>query len=153
MALTILGFIVAGLASGTQLGFAATGAQARATAQHQDLQPVDRLLRRLVAGISVPDDPQLAGLVGDRTGFVCVTQDPAAILRPPPRVDAIIAADPKNNLVLRYTPHIHAERLLPPPPTHPRRAAAGFAGGWRSAISRPTVPAGLPPGTAPIYRR
>ena len=115
VALTILGFILAGLAAGTQLGFAASSAQARAEAQRQDLQPVDLLLRRLVAGISLPDDPQLAGLVGDRTGFVCVTQDPAAAIQPPPRIDAVIAADAANDLVLRYTPHIHAERLLPRP--------------------------------------
>ena len=115
--LVVLGVVVAGLAAGTGLGVAALGSQARTKAQYQDLEPVDRLLRQLVGSIVLPNDPARPGLAGERESFVCITELPeAAGAASRQRVDAIVATDPGHRLVLRWTPHIHAERLLDRPP-------------------------------------
>ncbi len=113
--LLILGLIVSGLAGGTRLGLAALGAQSRVAAEYQDLEPVDRALRRLVANIALPADDRTPGLVGEPTGFACVTTTPAAE-GPPSRVDAYVASDARHRIVLRWSPHLHAERLVPRPP-------------------------------------
>ena len=112
--LLILGLIVSGLAGSTRLGLAAIGAQSRAVAEYQDLEPVDRALRRLVANISLPNDGRNPGLVGDSLGFACLTATPGAE-GPPSRVDAYVASDAAHRLVLRWSPHRHAERLTPRP--------------------------------------
>ena len=114
VALVVFGFIVSGLAGGTQLGLISINEQSRAAAQHQDLEPVDRLLRRLVADIVLPNDTRQPGLVGDGAGFACVTKAPA-VDGPAPRVDAFVAADHAHRLVLRWSPHLHVERLAPRP--------------------------------------
>ena len=49
VALVVLGFVISGLAGGTQLAVASIRAQTRFLQQHQDLQPVDQLMRRLIA--------------------------------------------------------------------------------------------------------
>lgn len=112
--LLILGLIVAGLAGGTRLGLAAIGAQSKAAAEYRDLEPVDRALRRLVVNISLPADDRKPGLVGEPTGFACVTAMSAAG-GPPSRVDAYVALDAAHRIVLRWSPHLHAERLAPRP--------------------------------------
>ncbi len=112
--LLILGLIVSGLVGSTRLGVAALGAQSRAAAEYQDLEPVDRALRRLVANIALPVDDRKPGLVGDPAGFACLTTAPAAE-GPPLRVDAFVAADAAHRMVLRWSPHLHAERLAPRP--------------------------------------
>ena len=117
--LVVLGFVIAGLAAGTELGVAALRSQAHNKAVFQDLEPVDRLLRQLVGSIVLPTDPARSGLVGERESVVCLTELPAAAgAALKQRVDAIVATDPGHRLVLRWTPHMHAERLLdrtPPP--------------------------------------
>lgn len=120
VALVILGFIVSGLAGSTQLGLAALGAQSRAVAEYDGLEPVDRALRRIVADIALPNDNQMPGLVGDPKGFACLTSAPAAedAGGMAPRVDAYVAVNGAHQLVLRWSPHLHADRLAPrPPPT------------------------------------
>jgi len=118
VALVILGFIISGLAGSTKLGFTSLGTQSRVLAERQDLEPVDRLLRRLVAAAALPDDARQPGLVGHRTGFACLTQLSMAQTRDPAadRVDATVTSDNAHQLVLSWSPHIHAQRLLPRPP-------------------------------------
>lgn len=112
--LVVLGLIVSGLAGSTRLGLAALGAQSRAAAEYQDLEPVDRALRRLVANIALPNDNGLPGLVGNPSSFACLTAMPVAEGQPS-RVDAYVASDAAHRLVLRWSPHLHAERLVPRP--------------------------------------
>ncbi len=124
VALLILGFIIAGLAGSTRLGFAAVRAQAHVEARGDGLEPADRLLRRVVAGMSLPNNPERPGLVGHANGFICITADPAPNLAPngggtAPRWDASLGRD-GNRLVLRWLAHVHAERLTAPLP--PRQA-------------------------------
>ena len=115
--LVILGFVISGLAGSTRFGLLAAGTQSRIASEHADLEPADRLLRRLVAGMALPNDGRQPGLVGDRTGFACLTRAPAA--QEPglsARVDAFVAVNGAHQLVLRWSPHRHAERLTPRPP-------------------------------------
>ncbi len=118
VALVILGFIISGLAGSTQLGFTSLGTQSRVFAERQDLEPVDRLLRRLVAAVALPDDARQPGLAGNRTGFACLTQLSLAQAPGPAaqRVDATVMSDGAHQLVLSWSPHVHAQRLLPRPP-------------------------------------
>ncbi len=112
--LLILGLIVSGLAGGTRLGLAALGAQSRAAAEYQDLEPVDRALRRIVENIALPADDRKPGLVGDPAGFACLTTASVGDGLPS-RVDALVASDAAHRLVLRWSPHLHAERIVPRP--------------------------------------
>ncbi len=118
VALVILGFIISGLARSTQLGLTSLGTQSRVFAERQDLEPVDRMLRRLVAAVALPDDTRQPGLVGNRTGFACLNQLSLAQDQGPAadRVDATVTSDDAHQLVLSWSPHIHAQRLLPRPP-------------------------------------
>lgn len=150
--LVILGFIVSGLAGSTRFGLMAMGTQSRIVSERQDLEPVDRLLRRLVAGMALPNDGRQAGLVGDRTGFACVTRTPAA--QEPgaaSRVDAFVAVNGAHQLVLRWSPHWHAERLAPRAPAAEEVLLEGIdrldvsylspdRGGWLEAWNRTDLP-------------
>ncbi len=112
--LVLLGLVVSGLAGSTRFGLAAAGTQSRIASEHAELEPADRLLRRLVAGMALPNDGRQPGLVGDRTGFACLTRAPA--IQDPglaARVDAFVAVNGAHQLVLRWSPHWHAERLVP----------------------------------------
>lgn len=114
--LVILGLVVSALAGSTRFGLLAAGTQSRIAAEHEELEPADRLLRRLVAGMALPNNARQPGLVGDRTGFACVTRMPAAQPGLPARVDAFVAVNGARQLVLRWSPHWHAERLVPRAP-------------------------------------
>jgi general secretion pathway protein J len=150
--LVILGFVVSGLAGSTRFGLAAAGTQSRIVLEHEDLEPADRLLRRLVAGMALPNDGRQSGLVGDRTGFACVTRAPAA--QGPGltgRVDAVMAVNGAHQLVLRWSPHWHAERLAPRSPPAEEVLLQGVdrldvsylspdRGGWLGAWNRADLP-------------
>jgi len=121
VALLVLGLILSGLAGGTHLGLAALGAQSRAVAEGGNLEPVDRALRRIVEHITLPGDRRKPGLVGDARGFACLTSMPTAAgaedtVHPAARVDAFVATDGAHQLVLRWSPHLHADRTAPRPP-------------------------------------
>ncbi len=114
VALVVLGLVVSGLAGVTRFGLASVRTQARVAARQGDLEPVDRLLRRLVANMALPNDDRQPGLAGDATGFACITKAPAEG-GPAGRVDASVATDAARRLVLRWSPHLHADRLAPRP--------------------------------------
>ena len=150
--LVILGFIVSGLAGSTRFGLAAVGTQSRIASEHEDLEPADRLLRRLVEGMALPNDGRQPGLVGDRTGFACLTRAPAAQAPgPAARVDAFLAVNGAHQLVLRWSPHWHAERLVPRAPPAEEVLLQGIdrlevsylspdRGGWLQAWNRADLP-------------
>ncbi len=150
--LVVLGFVVSGLAGSTRFGLLAAGTQSRIAAEHEDLEPADRLLRRLVAGMALPNDGRQPGLAGDRTGFACLTRSPAA--QEPglaARVDAFVAVNGARQLVLRWSPHWHAERLAPRAPPAEEVLLDGIdrldvsylspdRGGWLESWSRTDLP-------------
>ena len=151
VALVVLGFVISGLAGGTQLALASIRAQSRAVQQHQDLQPVDQLIRRLVANMVLPADTRQAGLSGKDQSLTCITKlpqtDGSAL-----QVDAWLAVDGDRRLVLQWLPHVHAQRLAPRPAPafeglldQVRRVEFSYlspAGdGWQSGWDRADLPA------------
>ncbi len=112
VALVVLGFVISGLAGGTQLAVASIRAQTRFLQQHQDLQPVDQLMRRLIADMVLPGDARQAGLAGKGQSLTCITKLPG-INGSVIRVDALVAVDAEHRLVLQWLPHVHAQRLAP----------------------------------------
>ena len=150
-ALVVLGFIIAGLVGGTQLGLASIKTESRIEAKEQGLEPVDRLLRRLVANMAMPNNDQQPGLVGSRTAFTCITKalGPDA---PASRIDALVALDHSRRLVLLWSPHLHAERLTPRPSPAEEVLLSGLdrleisylspdRSGWLAAWNRTDLPA------------
>ena len=150
--LLILGLVISGLAGSTRFGLAAAGTQSRIASEHEDLEPADRLLRRLVAGMALPADGRQPGLLGDRTGFACLTRAPA--VQAPglaTRVDAFVAVNGARQLVLRWSPHWHAERLVPRAPPAEAVLLQGIdrleisylspdRGGWLASWNRTDLP-------------
>jgi general secretion pathway protein J len=115
VALSVLGFLVLGLAQGVRFGLTAWDAQARLAGAHADLDVVDRALRRMVAQIVPTDEADVPAIRGTADGFECVTELPAAATLPSRRVVAALGVDRSRRLVLRWVPHLHARRLGPPP--------------------------------------
>jgi len=154
VALVILGFIVSGLAGSTKLGLAALGVQSRVAAEYGDLEPADRALRRIVADIALPSDDQKPGLVGDLMAFASVTNLPATgdAGGTASRVDAYVAVDGAHRLVLRWFPHLHADRIVPRPPASEEILLQGIdrmevsylspdRSGWLGSWNRTDLPA------------
>ncbi len=116
VALVVLGFVLAGIAGGAQFGLRAADMQARSIAAHADLGSVDRLLRRLVAGMdagSLANPPHLtAG--ASALGFTTDLGSAAAALGEG-EADVGIVVDAGHRLMLRWEPALHAIRLGPPP--------------------------------------
>jgi general secretion pathway protein J len=107
VALVIFGLLTAGLAQGTRAGLAMLGRQGRASAGLQDLDAVDRTLRRLIGTVDVGTrligPPHFvanarsmgftADLPPDVTGFLT------------PQADVVLDVDAAHRLVLRWAPH------------------------------------------------
>ncbi len=150
-ALVVLGFIMSGLAGTTQLALASIRSQTTFLQRHQDLQPVDQLLRHLVAGMVLPGNPRQSGLAGAGDSLTCITKLPDDD-GPPLRINAVLATDARHRLVLNWTPRWHAQPLSPQPAPASEillqrvdRVEFSYlspAGdGWLSAWSRTDLPA------------
>lgn len=116
-ALVVLGFILAGIAGGMQFGERATAVQARTIAAHADAGAADRVLRRLIAGMdpgTESDPPHITG-TASALAFSTTLGDAAAALGATGEADVSIGVDSSRHLVLRWTPSLHAIRLVPAP--------------------------------------
>lgn len=147
VALAVFGLLLAGLMQVTQYGLRALDTQMRILGRSEDLDAVDRALRRMIAVMDPGDSlapPPFAGS-RDKVQFVTVLPDAAAGL-PVRRVEAGLLVDSSHRLVLRWRPWIHAVRLRPAPPPvetellrgvqglelafwHPE---SGWVGSWRN---------------------
>ncbi len=116
VALAIFGLILAALADGTQLGLRVQDAQARLRDAKGDLDTVDRLLRRLIAGA----DPQapVRGAAGT-LDLVSRLPDGSGVLTGEAEIGLGVDAD--HRLVLRWSPHVPGQ-------------AAAVAGSMRQAV-------------------
>jgi general secretion pathway protein J len=116
VALVVLGFLMIGLTQGVQYGLAAWGAQQRMIASYGDMDAVDRALRELVEHMypgNYADAPQIIG-TAHRMSFT--TDLPfAGSAVAGRRADVELLVDAGHRLLLRWTPHVHAVRLGPPP--------------------------------------
>ena len=152
VALAVLGFLVLALAQGVRFGLGAWDSQARLLGRTGDLDVADRTLRRIVAHLVPTDDTRMPGLRGTATGFEGVTELPIPAASPMRQAVVAVGIDRAQRLVLRWTPHLHARRLGPPPAPEESEllrgverievaywsAAAG--GGWLPAWTRTELP-------------
>lgn len=146
VALVVFGFLMAGLTQSVQFGLAAWRSQSQMIDNRSELDAVDRALRRLVERIAPgrPVDPP--NIDGTAARLVFTSDLPAAATALASRhADMALEVDAAHRLVLRWTPHLHAVRLGPPPPPETTELLHGVdhvvlsywtpagGGGWRSA--------------------
>ena len=104
VALTVLGLVVAGLFQGTRFGLQAWQRQTDAISERDQLDAVDRTLRRLLTTMKYPRD---AG--PDEIGFT--SELPLSAASPSRLADMTLLVDDQHRLVLRWTPRPHEARL------------------------------------------
>jgi general secretion pathway protein J len=107
VALLVFGILMTGLVQGTQFGVRAWTLQSRAVGMHQDLDIVDRTVRRLVStmdpGSRSVGPPTFAGNRRSM-GFTAALPD-AVDAFGSRQADVILSVDPAHRLVLRWAPH------------------------------------------------
>ncbi len=147
VALTVMGFILIGLASGASFGVRATGSQARLSEGKSDLDAVDRTLRRLIAEA----DPK-APLRGSSGTIALVSELPAGPGLAPQQADIGLGVDGRGRLILRWTKHFPGQLFGPPPAPQEEVLLTGLrgidlsywsaagAGAWTGGWNRPTLP-------------
>ena len=115
VALAVFGILILGLGQGVQFGLQAWNRQERTIAARSELDAVDRTLRTLVTAL----DPDSA-VGGAAHALAFTSRLPRSAQLATAEADMAIGIDASRALVLRWTPHLHATRLAPPPP--PRQA-------------------------------
>lgn len=147
VALLVLSFVVIGLAQGVRFGVAGWDRQAAVIDRDGALDTTLRTLRFLLAGMAPGTDPQAPTIIGTANRIAFTAELPAGAPAVPTRLaDVLLEADGAGNLVLRWSPHLHA-RLLAKPVRQTavllpgvaelrlayfRAAAGGTAGAWVS---------------------
>jgi general secretion pathway protein J len=116
VALTVLGFLLAGLAQGSHFGLLAWSTEARLTSGNDELYILDSTLRHVIEGADPGDDVDSAPFAGTKDHLDCITALPnAAGPTYTRRMQATLLVDTQHRLVLRWRPYLHAMRLRPPP--------------------------------------
>ncbi len=119
VALAIFGLILTGLTQSVRYGLRARQSQARVSDSYGDLDATSRTLRHMIEVMDPGDGADLPPIVAsnDRLEFITTLPDSTGTL-PVRRVEAALLVDRGHRLVLRWRPHLHAERLGPDaPPT------------------------------------
>ena len=151
VALTVLGFLLVGLAQGVHFGMLAWRTGVRLTSTSDDLNTLDSTLRHLIEGADPGDELDAAPFVGSSDRLDCITALPsAAEPTGSRRVQATLLVDSGHRLVLRWLPYLHAKRIGPPPPATDTELLRGVSrmelafwrpgGGWVSAWRAPNLP-------------
>lgn len=112
VALVVFGFILTGLGQGLRFGLQAWDRQARAIAAGSDFDAIDHTLRTLLAGL----DPAVA-VVGQAHAVAFTSDLPESAAPPTRHADMLLLSDARGRLVLRWIPHLHAQRFGPAPPS------------------------------------
>jgi general secretion pathway protein J len=116
-ALLVLAMLILALNQGARFGFSAWGTQARVIAAHDELDAVDRTVRRLVSHIDPGSRDEPEEFSGDAHTVSFTTLFPASgVALPTHRVQVGLGVDSAHRLLLRWSLHPHAERLTPAPP-------------------------------------
>jgi hypothetical protein len=112
----VLGLLVLGLASGTRFGLFAFDQQSRVIAHRADLDAVYRTLRHLIEHAVPGSEWEPLDFVGTTHSAVFTSIVPApGSGSPTRRADIELAVDAGHQLLLVWTPHLHAIRIGPPP--------------------------------------
>ena len=155
VAVAVLAILVLALNSAARFGLVAWQTQGRHTSRLGDLDPVNRVLRRLIAAADPGTATDPAAIQGSAHSLAFRAELPDAPGALPVRhADVALGVDHAEHLVLRWTPHAHVIQLGPPPPAHEevlldrvRRVdfsywAPGIEGSvWPDSWKRPQPPA------------
>jgi general secretion pathway protein J len=148
VALVVLGLLLGGLTQGVRFGLAAWDRQNQAIDRTRDRDAVDLALRNLVEQLepAVQVDGRAHSL-----GFTSVL--PVAADLPTHQADLLLLVDTRHRLLLRWRPHLHAERFVPAPPPQETVLTEGVAalnlaywprtgnGAWLDSWTATTPPA------------
>ena len=129
VALVVLGLVLAGLVEGTRFGLRVADRQTATIATSADLDATERVLRALIQQMD-PGSLTSAPLLAATPSSLGFTADLSAVA-PSLSVgeaDVGLGVTPDRRLVLRWTPHLHATRLIPPPPPTETTLLPGVAG-------------------------
>ncbi len=129
VALVVLGLVLAGLAQGTRFGLRVAERQAATIAADADLDATERTLRGLVEQMDAGTLTSASLLEAGPSSLVFTAN--LAAVAPGLGVgeaDVALAVSPDHRLVLRWTPHLHATRLAPPPAPAEATLLSGVAG-------------------------
>jgi len=118
VALVVLGFLMVGLAEGTRFGLRAWDSEAAMVNRHADMDSVERVLRGLIASADGSDPSEPPSFHGTARALDFVGRLPLSIggALKTGRAEFGIGVDDRHELVLRWRPRAHAERLTPLPP-------------------------------------
>jgi general secretion pathway protein J len=148
VALTVLGFLLLGLAQGVHFGMLAWGTEVRLTSGNDDFNTLDNTVRHVIEGANPGNDIDSAPFVGTGDRLDCITAMPNAHDPTAGRsMHVMLLVDGNHRLVLRWRPYLAAVRLTPaPPPTDSEllrgvsrielsywRPGGGWIGAWRSS--------------------
>ena len=111
--LVVLGFLMLGLAEGTRFGLRAWDTETAMTTRRADMDAMERVLRTTIAAADPGDVSEQVPFKGRRhtlsfVGRLPMSAGGAMVTR---QADIALSVDGAQRLVLRWSPHPHAERL------------------------------------------
>ncbi len=156
--LVVLGFLMLGLAEGTRFGLRAWDTETAMVNRGADMDGMERVLRELVTAADPGDTNEPAPFKGHPHTLDFVSRLPLSATAAGSDIltrdgEVGLGVDDKHRLVLRWSPHPHAERLTKAPEPdqtvllegveqvvfgYERRPEQG--GGWIDTWDLPTLP-------------
>lgn len=154
-ALVVFGLLLLALGQGMQFGLQAWRGQARDAAWPDQIESLDRTLRRLVARALSADEVQPGGPIHGGPGVLdVVARLPRPEGGPPVPTEARLEVDGSHRLILRLLPRLNVRYLTPPRADLIVLAervdriefaywqgSSGSGGGWQREWSGPALPA------------
>jgi hypothetical protein len=151
VSLAVLGILLTGLAQGSRFVLSGWDRHARLVARNQDLDAVDRTLRRLIMQASPDSEQEPLAFVGSANSVAFTSVVPASGTSVQ-RADVKLVVDRAHRLLLLWTPHLHAVRAGPQPGVTATEILRGVAkldfaywpaklgGGWTEVWRGPDLP-------------
>jgi general secretion pathway protein J len=151
IALTVLGFLLVGLAQGVHFGLLAWASEADLTSGNDDFKTLDNTLRHLIEVADPGDDIDPAPFAGNSGRLDCITALPSAFdATTGRRIHATLLVDGDHRLVLRWQPSARTISLRPPSPPTETELLRGVSrielafwrprSGWLSTWRSPDLP-------------
>jgi general secretion pathway protein J len=151
VALTVLGFLLVGLAQGVHFGLLTWVTEVRLTDGNEGIDTLDNTVRHVIEGADPGDDLDPAPFIGSRDSLDCITALPNATGPSRSRhIRAVLLVDANHRLVLRWRPYVRATRLGSPVASTETALLRGVSrielafwrpgGGWVNAWRSPDLP-------------